>query len=90
LHTVEIFRQKFVLLYYDIDELKKSIHEKIDHLDDKIFFEQIAELIDGKGNIFEIPEGHIAGIIQGEQDIKNGDYLTLDELQKRYEKWLKD
>jgi hypothetical protein len=29
------------------------------------------------------------GIRQGMEDIKNGDYITLEEFEKRYEKWLK-
>jgi predicted transcriptional regulator len=71
-------------------ELKKSIHKKVDDLDDPDFLELVNTLIDNKGKVFEIPEEHLAGIEQGGQDIKNGDFITLEEFEKRYEKWLKD
>ncbi|MBS1501725.1 MAG: hypothetical protein JST32_06670 [Bacteroidetes bacterium] len=71
-------------------ELKKSIHEKIDELDDQEFLEIVETMVRNKGKIFQIPEDHIAGIRQGEEDIKNGDFFTMEELEKRYERWLKD
>jgi hypothetical protein len=71
-------------------ELKKSIHEGIDHLNDEVLLEQIKAIIDHKEKVFEIPEKHLNGIIQGKNDIKNGNFLTEEELHKRYEKWLKD
>jgi len=71
-------------------ELKKSLHEKINGLDDPDYLEMLDTMISYKDKVFQIPEEHLAGIIQGEQDIKNGDFLTSEELEKRYEKWLKD
>jgi len=71
-------------------ELKKSIHEKIDHLDDPDYLDMLNAMISYKDKAFQIPEEHLAGIRQGEQDIKNGDFLTMEDLEKRYEKWLKD
>jgi hypothetical protein len=72
-------------------ELKKSIHDKIDHLTDEALLERIDAIIEnGNDKIFQIPEEHLPGILQGELDIKNGDYLTLEEMKKRYEKWLND
>jgi len=38
---------------------------------------------------FIIPEHMKEGIRQGMEDIKNGDYITLKEFEKRYEKYLK-
>jgi hypothetical protein len=40
-------------------------------------------------DVFIIPEHMKEGICQREQDIKNGDYLTMDEFEKRYEKYIK-
>jgi predicted transcriptional regulator len=71
-------------------ELKKSIHEKIDHLNDERFLEHIEAIIDSKESVFIIPEHMKEGIRQGEEDIKNGRYITLEELEKKYEKWLKE
>jgi len=71
-------------------ELKKSLHEKIDGLNDPDFLEMMNDIIVHKDIIFQIPEEHIAGIEQGIQDIKNGDFLTQENFERRYEKWLKD
>ena len=71
-------------------ELKKSIHEKIDDLNDPDYLDMLNTMISYKDKLFQIPEDHLTGIKQGEEDIKNGNFLTLEELEKRYEKWLKD
>jgi archaellum component FlaC len=73
-----------------LTELKKSIHNKIDDLNDPKFLEMVNRLIDNKDQIFKVPEEHIAGIGQGIKDIKNGDFISMEELEKRYEKWLND
>lgn len=71
-------------------ELKKTLHEKIDVLNDQEFLQLMDTMINNKDKVFQIPKEHLQGIEQGMQDIKNGDFLTLEELEKRYEKWLKD
>ncbi len=71
-------------------ELKQSLHERIEELNDPDYLEMLDTMLKHKDDVFQIPEEHLEGIKQGEQDIKNGDYLTLEELEKRYEKWLKD
>lgn len=71
-------------------ELKKFIHAKIDHLNDEAVLEHIEAIINEQEKVFQIPDEHLPGILQGDQDIKNGDYLTLEEMKKRYAKWLND
>ncbi|MES2809628.1 MAG: hypothetical protein V4619_13445 [Bacteroidota bacterium] len=73
-------------------ELKKSIHAKIDNLDDPAYLEALESMIDQrqKDEVIEISEKHMASIEQGMRDMKNGDFLTMEQLEKRYEKWLKD
>jgi hypothetical protein len=39
--------------------------------------------------IFILSEEHIVGIIQGEEDIKNGSF-TMEEFEKKYQHYLKD
>ena len=70
-------------------ELKKSIHKKIDDLDDPQFLELVNKLIQNKDNVFEIPEHMKEGIRQGENDIKNGDVFTMEDFEKKYSQWLK-
>jgi predicted transcriptional regulator len=45
-------------------------------------------LKDDNDKVLEIPDAHLADIEQGMQDIKNGDFLTLEELEKRYGEYL--
>jgi len=40
-------------------------------------------------HVFIIPDYMKEGIRQGIEDVKNGDYITWEEFEQRYEKWLK-
>jgi predicted transcriptional regulator len=71
-------------------ELKKSLHQKIDNLNDPAYLEMLESMIDQREEVIEISEEHMASIEQGMRDMKNGDFLTMQQLEKRYEKWLKD
>ena len=71
-------------------ELKKSLHEKIDGLDDQDFLEYVDAIITSKDEVFIIPEHMKEGIRQGKDDIKNGRIHTMEEFEKKYEKWLKE
>jgi predicted transcriptional regulator len=71
-------------------ELKKSIHEKVDSLNDPDYLERLNAMIHQKDEVIEISEEHMASIEQGMQDMKNGNFITMEQLEKRYEKWLKD
>jgi predicted transcriptional regulator len=69
-------------------ELKKSIHEKIDTLDDENLLEMVNSILIQNNEVFIIPEHMKEGIKQGKRDIENGDIYTMEELEKKYEKWL--
>ena len=71
-------------------ELKKSINERVDSLDDPEFLEMLNNLISQKDEVFQIPEEHLADIEQGKRDIENGSFITLEEFEKRNKKHLKD
>jgi hypothetical protein len=71
-------------------ELKKSFHEKIDHLEDPDYLDMLNTMLYGKDKVFVIPENMKEGIQQGAQDIKNGDTYTIGDFEKKYEKWLKE
>jgi hypothetical protein len=70
-------------------ELKKSIHETIDRLNDEEYLVELKSMIDRREEVFIIPEHMLEGIRQGEEDIKNGDVYTMEDFEKKYEKWLK-
>ena len=70
-------------------ELKKSIHQKIDSLNDSAYLEMLGSMIDQREEVFIIPEHMKEGIKQGKDDIKNGRVHTMEDFDKKYEKWLK-
>lgn len=70
-------------------ELKKSIHEKIEDVTDEHLLEEIASILNKKKNVFIIPEYMKEGIRQGEEDIRNGRFYTMEDFEKKYAKWLK-
>ena len=69
-------------------ELKKSIHQKVDKLDDLELLELINQLAHKKDDVFVVPEHMKEGIRQGDEDIKNGLFFTMEDFEKKYEKWL--
>ena len=69
-------------------ELKKSIHEKIDTLNDTDYLDMLNMMLYSKDDVFVIPEHMKEGIRQGAKDIQNGDFYTMDDFEKKYEKWL--
>jgi predicted transcriptional regulator len=71
-------------------ELKKSIHKKVDDLNDRELLELVDAIVNRKGEVFVIPEHMKEGIRQGMEDIKNGDFYTMEDFEKKYEKWLKE
>lgn len=71
-------------------ELKKSIHKKVDELDDPELLELVNSVLRQKDDVFIIPERMKEGIKQGEEDINRGDFITMEEFEKKYEQWLKD
>jgi len=71
-------------------ELKKSIHKRVDDLNDRELLELVDAIVSRKDKVFIIPEHMKEGIRQGAEDIKKGDVFTMDDFEKKYEKWLKE
>ena len=71
-------------------ELKKSIHEQVDNLDDAEYLDMLNTMLYNKDGVFVIPQGMKEGIRQGTDDIKNGDVYSMEDFEKKYEKWLKE
>lgn len=70
-------------------ELKKSLHETIDRLNDEAYLAELKSIIDRREEVFVIPEHMKEGIKQGKDDIKNGRIHTMEDFERKYEKWLK-
>jgi hypothetical protein len=71
-------------------ELKKSIHKKVDELDDPELLELVNSVLRKKDEVFVIPANMKDGIKQGMEDVKKGNIVTMEEFEKKYEQWLKD
>ncbi|MFI5139969.1 MAG: hypothetical protein ACHQIM_19270 [Sphingobacteriales bacterium] len=71
-------------------ELKKSIHDKIDNLDDPDYLDMLNTMIYAKDKVFVIPGLMKEGIRQGTEDIKKGDFYTMEDFEKKYGEWLKE
>jgi hypothetical protein len=71
-------------------ELKKSIHKRVDDLNDRELLELVDAIVNRNDKVFIVPEHMKEGIRQGAEDIKNGDFITMDEFEKKYERWLKE
>ena len=70
-------------------ELKKSIHEKIDHLDDPDYLDMLNTMLYNKDDVFIIPGNMKEGIRQGAEDIRNGNVYTMNDFETKYKEWLK-
>lgn len=71
-------------------ELKKSIHQRVDDLNDRELLELVDAIVNRKDEVFIIPEYMKKGIRKGMEDIKKGDVFTMEDFEKKYEKWLKE
>ena len=71
-------------------ELKESLHKKIDGLNDQQFLEYVDEIITNKEEVPVISQHIRDEIEQGRRDIENGDFITIEELKKKYEQWLNE
>ena len=71
-------------------ELKKSIHEKIDHLDDPDYLFMLNTMLYSKEEVFVISANMKEGIKQGAEDIRNGDVYTMNDFETKYNEWLKE
>lgn len=72
-----------------IAELKEQLHQRIEALDNVELPDSLNHLLAAPA-IFEIPQQYLPGIARGLQDFHNGDTITLDEFEAKYEQLLKD
>ncbi|MFD2148494.1 hypothetical protein [Mucilaginibacter antarcticus] len=70
-------------------KLKKSLHEKIDDLNEQQFLEHVAAILTNKEEVFIIPAHMKEGIRQGKEDAKSGNVYTVEDFEKKYRAFLK-
>jgi hypothetical protein len=75
------------------DEIKSRLHESIENIDDKEFLMTIKELIEHKYQPEDSPnltKQQLNRIKESEKQIKKGDYLTNDQVDRAIDKWLEE
>lgn len=76
-----------------IEEIKIRLHEGIENIDDNEFLMTIKELIEHKYQSTDSPkltEWQLKRINESEEQIKNGEFLTDEQVDKVIDKWLEE
>jgi len=68
-------------------ERKKIIKEKID-FSDETTLEKIEKIL--KENVYQIPEELLPSLMESREQYEKGEFLTEEEAEKDFEKWLKE
>lgn len=68
-------------------ERKKIIKDRID-VSDESTLEKIEKLLDEK--VYKIPEELLPSLMESREQYKRGEYLTEEEAEKDFEKWLNE
>jgi len=71
-------------------ELKRSIHQKVEGLNDRELLELIDAIVNRGDEVFIVPEHMKAGLKQGAEDIQQGDIVSMDDFEKKYGQWLNE
>lgn len=75
------------------NKIKERLHESIENIDDNEFLLTIKELIEHKYQPVDSPElteWQLKRIKESEEQIKNGDFLTDEQVDKVIDKWLEE
>ena len=75
------------------EEIKSRLHESIENIDDNEFLLTIKEMIEHKYQTVDSPkltDWQLERIKESEEQIKNGDFLTDDQVDNIVDKWLKE
>lgn len=75
------------------EEIKSKLHESIENIDDNEFLLVVKELIDRKYSALDYPELikiQYDRILESEEQIEKGDFLTNNQVDKIIDKWLEE
>jgi len=71
-------------------QLKEKIIAKISSTDNEDLLEHISDLIDFEYNeVHEMSPGEIEAVNEGLEQLKNGQWISSEESNKRVDEWLK-
>lgn len=63
-------------------ELKEILKSKIDDINEMQFLEQLIEMIDAEGDVFEIPEEHMDSLRISLEQVQNGQTKSHSQVMK--------
>ena len=77
-----------------LTELRTTIIEKINHIEDEQQLKEIDEMINweilfDKDGVLQLNEDQITAIKESQEQIKRGEYFTDEQVRKKTEEWLK-
>lgn len=73
-----------------ITELKEIINKKIMHTNDEQLLSAINTILSKSESVYVVPEKWQKEIENANEDVRNGNFHTLNDFEEKYNKWLKD
>lgn len=70
--------------------LQKRVINNIAFVEDKAILEKINQLIDQTAKVYVLSDFELAKLKQADEDIKNGEVFTEEEMDKHVEQWLNE
>lgn len=72
-----------------IAALQKRVQKNISSVEDKAVLEKINQLIDQTSKVYVLSEYQLELLKEADEDLKNGNFITQDEMDKKVEEWAK-
>jgi hypothetical protein len=70
-------------------ELKKYLVSKINLIEDDSVLDKIKAIVDKQESVYVLSQAQLKSIEESEQQILRGEYFDQDEMDKKFEEWLK-
>jgi hypothetical protein len=69
--------------------LKKYLVEKINLLEDDVVLKQLKKVVQKNEKVYELSEFQINLVNEAREDIKNGNFISKEDMDKKVEAWAK-
>ena len=69
--------------------LKKYLVSRINLIDDDSVLDKIKKIVEKEEKVYVLSESQIKSIEISEQQILNGEYFDENQMEKKFEQWLK-
>jgi len=74
------------------EEIKSVLHESIENIEDDDFLLAVKEIIDNRYRLSTVPkvsDDQVKRILESDDQIKKGNFLTNEEADKLVDEWLR-